>query len=211
MPSVSQLLLFVPAAFLLLVVPGPTVLFIVSRSIDQGRRAGLVSVLGTHTGSLVHVAAAAVGLSALIVSSAVAFSAVKYVGAGYLVVLGVRRWRAGDEVVLDGRIRSTRHVFLQAFVVQLLNPKTAIFFLAFLPQFVDTGAGHVTTQVLVFGATFIALGLMSDSAYALAGSGIGNALRRSVRTRRAERYLSSGVFVGLGLTTALAGGHRTSA
>ena len=98
----------------------------------------------------------------------------------------------------------------QGFLVQALNPKVAIFFLAFLPQFVDTGRGQVTGQVLVLGVVFIALGLLSDSAYALAGSGIGAALRRSVRTRRAERYVSSGVYVGLGVTTALAGGHRSS-
>jgi threonine/homoserine/homoserine lactone efflux protein len=198
--------LFVPAALLLLVIPGPSVLFIVTRSIEQGRRAGLVSVLGTHTGSLVHVAAASLGLSALIVSSALAFSAVKYVGAAYLVLLGIRRWRAGDRV--DGRrVLSTRHVLRQGFVVQVLNPKTAIFFLAFLPQFVDPDRGHVSVQVLVLGLVFVGLGLLSDSAYAVAGSGIGTALRRHAR---AERYLSSGVYVGLGVTTAIAGGHRAS-
>ena len=136
----------------------------------------------------------------------------KYVGAAYLILLGVRRWRAGDRVDLaDERHRlSTRHVLRQGFLVQALNPKVAIFFLAFLPQFVDTGRGHVTSQVLVLGVVFIALGLLSDSAYAMAGSGIGAALRRSVRARRAERYLSSGVYVGLGVTTAIAGGHRSS-
>jgi threonine/homoserine/homoserine lactone efflux protein len=212
MPSTSQLLLFVPAALLLLVIPGPSVLFIVTRSIEQGRRAGLVSVVGTHTGSLVHVAAAAFGLSALIVSSALAFSALKYVGAAYLVLLGVRRWRAGDRVDLAAapRPRSTGHVLRQGFFVQVLNPKVAIFFLAFLPQFVEPNRGHVPTQVLVLGLVFVAVGLMSDSCYALAGSGIGAALRRSARARRAERYLSSGVYLGLGVTTAIAGGHRTT-
>jgi threonine/homoserine/homoserine lactone efflux protein len=212
MPSTSQLLLFVPTVLLLLVIPGPSVLFIVTRSIEQGRRAGLVSVVGTHCGSAVHVAAAAFGVSALIVSSALAFSAVKYLGAAYLILLGVRRWRAGDRVDLEDPQRrlSTRHVLRQGFLVQALNPKVAIFFLAFLPQFVDTGSGHVTSQVLVLGVVFILLGLLSDSAYALAGSGIGAALRRSVRARRAERYLSSGVYVGLGVTTAIAGGHRST-
>jgi threonine/homoserine/homoserine lactone efflux protein len=208
-PSTSTLLLFVPAALVLLVVPGPSVLYIVTRSIDQGRRAGFVSVLGTHAGSLVHVAAAAFGLSALIVSSALAFSAVKYLGAAYLLWLGIRRWRAGDAFAAD-RERPThaaRHLFRQGFVVQVLNPKTAVFFLALLPQFVDPDRGSVTAQVVVLGLLLITLGIVTDSTYALAASSIGDALRRSSNARRAERYLSSGVYVGLGVTTAVAGGH----
>lgn len=209
MPSTSTLLLFCPAALVLLIIPGPSVLYIVTRSIDQGRRAGFISVLGTHVGSLVHVAAAAFGLSALIVSSALAFSAVKYLGAAYLVWLGVRRWRAGDHLGLAANDSSlpTARLFRQGFVVQVLNPKTAIFFLAFLPQFVDAHRGSVSVQVLVLGVVFIALGLISDSTYAIAASTIGAVLRRSTRARRAERYVSSGVYVGLGVTTAVAGGH----
>jgi threonine/homoserine/homoserine lactone efflux protein len=212
-PTPSTIALFCSAALALLLLPGPTVLYIVTRSIDQGRRAGLVSVLGTHVGSLVHVAGAALGLSALLVSSAVAFSAVKYVGATYLIWLGVRRWRAGDRdaALTPHRSLTTPQLFRQGFVVQVLNPKTAIFFLAFLPQFVHGDRGPVSVQVLVLGVVFITIGLMSDSAYALAASSIGSALRRSDRARRAERYVSSGVYVGLGVTTAVAGGHRTSA
>ncbi len=208
----QTLALFCPAALLLLVVPGPSVLYIVTRSINQGRPAGLVSVLGTHLGSLVHVAAATFGLSALIVSSALAFSVVKYIGAAYLVWLGVRRWRAGDHRPQDGdRPRlPMRQVLRQGFVVQVLNPKTAIFFLAFLPQFVDAHHGSVIGQVLVLGVVFIALGLMSDSAYVIAASTIGGMMRRSARAGRTERYVSSGVYVGLGVTTALAGGQNTA-
>jgi threonine/homoserine/homoserine lactone efflux protein len=144
------------------------------------------------------------------VSSAVAFSAVKYVGAAYLIWLGIRRWRAGDRgALLAGqRALTTPQLFRQGFVVQVLNPKTAIFFLAFLPQFVDAERGSVTVQVLVLGVVFITIGLMSDSAYAVTASSIGTAMRRSKRARRAERYVSSGVYVGLGVTTAVAGGHR---
>jgi threonine/homoserine/homoserine lactone efflux protein len=212
MPSASTLLLFIPAALVLLVVPGPSVLYIVTRSIDHGRRAGLMSVLGTHGGSLVHVAAAAFGVSALIVSSALAFSAVKYLGAVYLVWLGIRRWRAGERVLVaaDRPMVPTAQLVRQGFVVQVLNPKTAIFFLAFLPQFVDPARGSVTVQVLVLGVVFIGLGLISDSTYAIAAGTIGAALRRSSRARRAERYVSSGVYVGLGLSTAVAGGHSTA-
>lgn len=211
-PSSSTLALFCAAAFVLLIVPGPSVLYIVTRSIDQGRRAGLVSVLGTHLGSLVHVAAAAFGLSALIVSSALAFSAVRYLGAAYLVVLGVRRWRAGDHLGLWPECPSLPMADLvrQGFVVQVLNPKTAVFFLAFLPQFVDAHRGSVTVQVLVLGVVFIALGMVSDSTYAIAGSKLGSLLRRNARVSRAERYVSSGVYVGLGVTTAVAGGHSTA-
>ena len=213
MPSPSTLVLFCSAALLLLVIPGPSVLYIVTRSIDQGRRAGFVSVLGTHAGSLVHVAGAALGVSALLVSSALAFSAVKYLGAAYLLWLGVRRWRAGDRFGLaaDRPEQSMGRLFRQGFVVQVLNPKTAIFFLALLPQFVDAERGSVTVQALVLGVVFIALGLVSDSTYAMAGSTIGAALRRSTRARRTERYVSSGVYVGLGVTTAVAGGHGTAA
>jgi threonine/homoserine/homoserine lactone efflux protein len=211
-PTPSTIALFSTAALALLLIPGPTVLYVVTRSIEQGRRAGLVSVLGTHVGSLVHVTAAALGLSALLVSSAVAFTAVKYVGAVYLIWLGIRRWRAGDRASLHARQRAltTPQLFRQGFVVQVLNPKTAIFFLAFLPQFVDADRGPVTLQVLVLGVVFISIGLLSDSAYAVAAGSIGGALRRSDRARRAERYVSSGVYVGLGVTTAVAGGHRTT-
>ena len=211
-PSRSTLLLFCSAALVLLVIPGPSVLYIVTRSLDQGRRAGLVSVIGTHTGSLVHVAAAAFGLSALIVSSALAFSAVKYAGAAYLIWLGIRRWRAGDRTVAAATSGSTAmsSLFRQGVIVQLLNPKTAVFFLAFLPQFVDVERGSVTVQIVVLGVVFIVLGLLSDGTYALAASAIGGMLRRSVRARRAERYVSSGVYVGLGVTTAVAGGRPAS-
>jgi len=208
-PSTSTLVLFCSAALVLLVIPGPSVLYIVTRSIDQGRRAGLVSVLGTHVGSLVHVTGAAFGLSALIASSALAFSVVKYVGAAYLICLGIRRWRAGDRrhAAIGRSTTPMSHVFRQGVVVQVLNPKTAVFFLAFLPQFVDVQHGSVRVQILVLGVVFIVLGLISDSTYALAASSIAGLLRRSVTARRAERYVSSGVYVGLGLTTAIAGGH----
>lgn len=212
MPSLSTLALFCPAALLLLVVPGPSVLYIVTRSIDQGRTAGLVSVLGTHAGSVVHIVAAAVGLSALVVSSAAAYGTVKYAGAAYLLWLGIRRWRAGDssDLAAARAAQPLPRLFRQGFVVSVLNPKTAIFFLAFLPQFVDVGRSDVTLQIIILGVVFIALGSVSDSGYALAAATVGSAMRRSIRVRRAERYVSSGVYVGLGLTTAASGGHSSA-
>jgi threonine/homoserine/homoserine lactone efflux protein len=215
-PSLTTILVFCGAAIALLVVPGPSVLYIVTRSIEHGRRAGFVSVLGVHAGTIVHVVAAALGLSALLVSSAVAFTAVKYAGAAYLLWLGVQRWRAGersfdDDAVHARPLPADRHVLRQGFLVNLLNPKTAIFFLAFLPQFIDVDRGPVALQAVVLGLIFIALGIVSDGTYALIASRLGEALRRNRRARRAERYVSTGVYVGLGVSTAVTGGAHSRA
>jgi threonine/homoserine/homoserine lactone efflux protein len=201
-PHSTALWLFSLTAVALLLVPGPAVLYVVVQSAEQGRRVGLASVAGIHLGTLVHVAAATVGLSALVVASAVAFSTVKFAGAAYLIYLGVRRLLARDE---DLELRRTREPLRRAFargiVVNVLNPKTALFFLAFLPQFVDPHRGGVWSQVLVLGLLFVGLGLISDSLYALAAGTVGGLLRRR---RRALRYGSGVVFVGLGAAAALA-------
>jgi threonine/homoserine/homoserine lactone efflux protein len=199
-PSTHAFAVFLPAALVLLAIPGPAVLYIVATSVEGGRRNGLLSVAGVHLGSLVHVAAAVAGLSALIVSSAIAFSTVKYAGAAYLILVGIRKWLERDEPAeLPARPpRSGRRVFTQGVVVNVLNPKTALFFLAFLPQFVDRDH-TVWTQVTVLGLCWIALGLLSDGAYALAGGTIGSLIRRR---RRAVRYASGGIFVGLGALAA---------
>ena len=190
MPSSHAFAVFIPAALVLLAIPGPAVLYIVATSVDGGRRNGLVSVAGIHLGSLVHIAAAVAGLSALIVSSAIAFSAVKYVGAAYLVYVGIRKLLGKDEPLEDVEQapRSARRIFGQGVVVNVLNPKTALFFLAFMPQFVDPDR-PVWTQTIVLGLCWIALGLLSDGAYALAGGTIGGVLRRR---RKAVRYASGG-------------------
>ena len=215
MPEVSTLALFTLAAVTLLVIPGPAVLYIVTRSVDQGRAAGLASVCGIHVGTLVHVAAAAMGLSALLVSSATAYHAVRWLGAAYLIWLGVRRLLAKDEPSgsgkgPDGSRLGLRRIFAQGVVVNVLNPKTALFFFAFLPQFVDTSRGSVPFQVLVFGVAFVLLGLLSDGAYAVAASAGAGWLRRRPGVARASRLVSGGVLIGLGVTTALAG-SRSSA
>jgi threonine/homoserine/homoserine lactone efflux protein len=210
MPETSTLALFTVAAVTLLVIPGPSVLYIVTRSVDQGRAAGLASVGGIHVGTLVHVAAAAFGLSALLVSSATAYNAVRWVGAAYLVWLGVQRLRARDEPSGPAKDPHAsrlglRRVFAQGIVVNVLNPKTALFFFAFLPQFVDPSRGSVPFQVLVFGVAFVLLGLLSDGAYAmLAATGAGW-LRRRPGVARTSRLVSGGVLISLGVTTALAG------
>ena len=215
MPSSSTLALFAVAAVTLLVIPGPAVLYIVTRSVDQGRAAGLASVCGVHVGTLVHVAAAALGLSALLVSSATAYHAVRWLGAAYLVWLGIRRLLANDEDArpeLDRRPRrlGLRRIFAQGVVVNVLNPKTALFFLAFLPQFVDVSRGSVPFQVAVFGVAFVLLGLVSDGAYALLASTGAGWLRRRPRVARTSRLVSGGMLISLGLTTALAGSRSST-
>jgi threonine/homoserine/homoserine lactone efflux protein len=204
---------FVGAALALLVVPGPAVLYIVARSIHQGRAAGLASVLGIHVGTLVHILAATIGLSALVVSSATAFTAVKLLGAAYLVYLGIRTLlgRNGTvETAPVGPTRGRRRDFAEGIVVNVLNPKTALFFLAFLPQFVDSDAGRPALQILVLGLTFMALGLVTDSLWALAAGTAGGWLRGHRGFVRAQRYVAGSVYVGLGAVTALTGSHRSS-
>jgi len=209
-PDASSFALFLAAAIALLVVPGPAVFYIVAQSIDQGRVAGLVSTLGIGAGSLVHVAAAAIGLSSLLVSSAEGFTAVKYAGAAYLVFLGVRRLLGRDEPA-DAAVRERKplgRLFKQGVVVNVLNPKTALFFFAFLPQFVDTDAGMVAAQIALLGVIFVLLGLASDGLYALVAGTLGERLRGSARVLRIQRYVSGTVFVGLGLATAVSGSNR---
>jgi len=204
MPDPSRLALFVGAALLLLVVPGPSVLYIVTQSISHGRRAGMVSVAGITTGTLVHIAAATIGLSALLASSALAFDVVKYLGAAYLIVVGIRRL-AGLERPEEGqatRSRSLSRLYRQGIVVNVLNPKTALFFLAFLPQFVDSTRGAAWAQILLLGLLFAGLGFLSDGVWALVAGTLGERLRRSRRFPQLQRYVSGSVFVGLGAVAA---------
>lgn len=210
-PGAASLGLFVGAALMLLLIPGPAVLYIVGRSVEHGRRAGLVSIGGIHAATLVHVAAAALGLSAVLASSAMAFGVVKYAGAAYLIWLGVRKILAPGEAATPAAVRPRQghaQLLREGFVVNLLNPKTAIFFLAFLPQFVEPGRGHVAMQVAVLGLLFTALGAVTDGCYALAAGTAGNWLKRSRGYVTVERYVSGVLLIGLGLTAAFAGNHR---
>ena len=211
-PDPATLALFSAAAIALLVVPGPAVLYIVAQSIDQGRRAGLVSMLGVQAGGIVHVLAAAIGLSSLLVSSATAFEIVKYVGAAYLIFLGLRRLFSRDEPPEAGTAppaKSLRRLFAQGAVVNILNPKTALFFFAFLPQFVDPAAGHAVIQMLLLGLLFIGIAVVSDGMYALAAGSAAGFLRGNAGFVRAQRYVSGTVFIGLGVATALSGSKRS--
>jgi threonine/homoserine/homoserine lactone efflux protein len=210
-PGAANLGLFISAALVLLLVPGPAVLYLVGRSVEQGRLAGLVSILGIHAATLVHVAAAALGLSAVLASSALAFGVVKYAGAAYLIWLGLKKIfsRAGPpdaDVTLQGH--GYTRLLRDGFIVNLLNPKTALFFLAFLPQFVEVSRGHVAMQVAFLGLLFTFLGLITDGCYALAAGTAGDWLRRSRGYLKIERYVSGVLFIGLGLTAAFAGNQK---
>src|SRR5215211_1483520 len=210
MPDASTFALFVAAALVLLVVPGPSVLYIVARSIEGGRTAGLVSVLGVQTGAMVHIAFATLGLSAILASSAVAFSIVKWLGAAYLVWLGLRRIFGRDEAEYDIAVEPARlsRVFSQGVIVNTLNPKTALFFLAFLPQFVDPARAAAWAQILLLGATFVILALCSDGLYALLSGTAGGWLRRrmkGVTFRRGQRFVSGGILIALGAVAAASG------
>jgi threonine/homoserine/homoserine lactone efflux protein len=204
MPSSSTLLAFAAAAFLLVALPGPNLFYLEARSISEGRRGGIVSALGLETGTLVHITAAAAGLSALLASSATAFTFVKYAGAAYLVYLGIRALLAGEPA---DRSRPASpagtHVYGQAITVQLLNPKVAVFYLAFLPQFVDPDR-PAASQVAVLGAVIVAIGAIVHIALALVAGSAAQRLRsdRSGHrwwSRRASGclYLAMGAFAAL--------------
>ncbi|MEZ5377217.1 MAG: LysE family translocator [Acidimicrobiales bacterium] len=211
--STTTLLAFAAAALLLLVIPGPAVMYIVTRSAAQGRKAGLVSVAGIHLGTVVHIVAAMIGLSAILAASATAFTVVKLVGAAYLIWLGlqsIRSYQRGKvETDVSVAPRRLRRVFVDAVVLNVLNPKTAIFFLSFVPQFIDPETAHPVLDIATLGAVFIVLGLVSDGAYALAGGWVGGRLRRSPRLQRRKDLVAGGTYLGLGAFTALAGGHSS--
>ena len=203
----SSLLLFITGAAVLLVIPGPAVAYVVSRSIGHGRAAGLVSVLGIVTGTLCHVVAAALGISALLASSAVAFEFVKYLGVAYLIYLGIKTLRRNDEQLVEADTGETKliRIYGQGLLVNLLNPKTALFFLAFLPQFVDPSRGHITLQILQLGILFALMGWCSDSVYAVIAGTVAERIRGSLRLRRAQRNISGGGLIALGLASAFSG------
>lgn len=209
LPEWSSLGLFVLAALVLLVTPGPAVLYIVTRSLVQGRRSGLTSVVGVALGNLGNAIGASLGLAALFAVSSVAFTVVKYAGAAYLVYLGVQALRApAPETRAEASppVRLQR-IFRDGFLVALLNPKTAVFFAAFLPQFMDPALPAIP-QGFLLGALFVGIAGITDTAYALTASTVAPVLARAGRLRAAGRYLFGGTFIGLGVLTAF-GGPRT--
>lgn len=207
MPAAESLAGFIAAALVVLVIPGPAVLYILATSLGQGRRAGLVSVLGLSAGALVHVAAATVGLSAILLASATAFTAVKLAGAAYLIYLGVKSLLTPPRksgVAAPPR-RALRRIFADGVLVSILNPKIAVFFLAFLPQFVQPGSGPVPAQVLFLGLLYVGLALLTDGTYAMLAGYLRHWLSGRVPGGPVPRYASGVLYIGLGIGTALTG------
>ena len=199
--------LFVIASLILLITPGPAVLYIVARSIEQGTRAGIVSALGMQLGGLVHVMGAAVGVSALLMSSAIAFAVLKYIGAGYLIFIGVKTLISARNVQTLTRVEDAalQRVFREAVVVQIFNPKAAMFFFAFLPQFVSPSKGPVYVQLVALGVAYMAMAFATDCAYAAVAGRMSGWLRTSRKALRIQRQAAGATYIGLGLLTATSG------
>jgi threonine/homoserine/homoserine lactone efflux protein len=203
----ATLFKYAAAALALLITPGPAVIYIVSRSIDQGRKAGILSNLGIALGTLPHAFAVALGVAALLASSLVVFSLLKYLGAAYLIYLGVCRilQKNSDNMLSTKSPRSGTSAFFQSIGVGFLNPKTVLFFMAFLPQFVDPARGNPMLQTLLLWAIFESLGITVGSTYALMAGGIRQLLIKNKTFSTAGRYLTGSVYIGLGLAAALTG------
>lgn len=209
MPSLDALLAFGAASFVLFLIPGPAVAYIVNRSIADGRGVAFVSVAGLELGNFVHVVAASAGLSAVLATSAAAFTVVKWLGVIYLIGIGVRTL-----LTEPGRLAGTvdeislRRAFTQGIVVNTLNPKVALFFLSFLPQFIDPDRGAAWLQALVLGSLFTLLGCVMDGSWALLASGVRDLLIRGRAQAFVRRWVSGSLFVGLGVVAA--GAHRSA-
>jgi threonine/homoserine/homoserine lactone efflux protein len=205
----EKLTLFILSSLALLVVPGPAVLYIVTRSLSQGRMAGVASMLGVNSGALVHTFAAALGLSAILVSSALAFNIVKFAGAAYLIYLGIRQFfTKGALENIELKRDSLSRIYTQGVIVSVLNPKLALFFFAFLPQFIDPTRGNPALQMLGLGLLFVVLAAISDGLYAMLSSQLGRWLQRNPRFAQRQKYVTGSVYMGLGVTAALTGNHK---
>ena len=210
MPDIRSLQLFVIAALVLAITPGPAVMYIVTRSITQGRTAGVVSCFGVTVGGFVHVLAAALGVSAALATSVLAFNVVKYAGAAYLVWLGVRAFMKKPEAatIEASEPRSLLGIFRDGVVVNILNPKTALFFLAFIPQFVTPSSGDIALQCAFLGGVFVLIAFCTDVAWSLVASGAGSWLRGHPRFVSSQRYVAGSVYLTLGLTAAFSGNRK---
>lgn len=210
MIDMTTLTLFIGVAIVILVTPGPAVIYIVTRSIDQGSQAGIVSALGIALGTFVHVLAAALGLSATLVSSVLAFNVVKYIGAAYLIYLGVRQFLTKEDIQQSQlqENRNLKDIFYQAVIVNILNPKIALFIFAFLPQFVKVSNGPVGIQMLILGLTLVILGICSDSLYVLLARSVSGLVKRNYSMLSKQRFFTGSVYITLGLATALSSNRK---
>jgi threonine/homoserine/homoserine lactone efflux protein len=199
----STLLTYISAAFILAIVPGPGMLYVLTRSLHGGRREGVQSSIGTALGGSFHVLAAAFGLSAILAASAVAFTIVKYAGAAYLIYLGVRMLLEKHEITLEPSPRSTGNPFIQGIITETLNPKTALFFLSFIPQFVDPLLGNVTLQFILLGSISVFLNTSADLIVTFFAGPLGERLRSSAHWQRRQRVATGSVMIGLGVYVAV--------
>ncbi|HKR96767.1 MAG TPA: LysE family translocator [Candidatus Angelobacter sp.] len=199
MPEKTAFLTFLFAAFMLNIAPGPDMLYVIGRSLGQGRKAGIVSALGIFVGCWVHILAAAFGIAALLRSSPVAFNVVRYAGAAYLVYLGIKMIvQRSNLAQQQPKPASLASIFRQGVITNVLNPKVALFFLAFLPQFVDAHRGSVVWQILLLGLIFNVGGTAVNLGVAYAGGTLGELLRRNARFARMQQWFTGLVFIGLG-------------
>jgi threonine/homoserine/homoserine lactone efflux protein len=198
----TRFLIFLSAAILLAIAPGPGMLYVLARALGGGRREGLLSALGTFFGGMVHVFAAAAGISIILAKSAMAFAAVKYLGAGYLCFLGIRMIldarKDKDESISVANLPRRRSPFWQGVITEVLNPKTALFFLSFIPQFVNRAHGHVFLQFILLGTLSVTLNTSADIVVTLLAGPLGQRIRGSARFRRRQRTLTGAVMIGLG-------------
>ena len=208
MPAWDTLLIVLAASVVLNAIPGPSNLYVLSRAVSQGRRAGLISALGLASGAVLHVLMTAAGIAAVLAYSATAFAVVKYLGAGYLIYLGIRTLRDRTPLAAATLPRAShRRLFLQGFLTEVLNPKTALFFLSFLPQFVDPAAGSVGLQIVILGLLVPLTALPLDSMVAAGGGMVARALVRRPLLRRGQQWASGALLIGLGVRVALSERH----
>ena len=199
MPSIETFAVVALAALVLVVVPGPAVIYILTRSVSQGRAAGVASAIGVNVGSAIHVVFAVAGLSFILASSALLFSVVKWAGVAYLAWLGYKTLTADNITFTEGVTEPAdrRRIFGQGVVVNLLNPKVAMFFLAFLPQFIDPNTSNAALQSFALGMTLVTVGLISDSVYALVGDSIGRLFSRRHGAARTTRRVAGATYFAL--------------
>lgn len=209
LPDPATLAVFLVATFMLNITPGPDMLYVIANSIGLGRKAGVVSALGIGGGTVVHTSAGALGLSALLTSSPLAFDAVRYAGAAYLLYLGIRALASKETKTVVGEVRAVPlgAVFRQGVATNVLNPKVALFFLAFLPQFVDPSRGAVIWQFLLMGTMFNVSGTVVNSVVALATGYAGDRFAGHPGFSWVRRWFTGSVFLVLGVRLALAGGR----
>lgn len=201
----TQIIMFLSASIVLAVTPGPDILYVLTRGITQGRKAALFAALGFNIGVIAHTLFAVIGLSAILRTSALAYQCVKYAGAAYLIYIGIQTFRSRRQTSVEGAadIASPRAIFKQTIIANILNPKVALFFLAFLPQFVDARNGSPEIQMIVLGALFMLAGFSVFSMVALFSGFIGDKLRQNPRFESRMKAVAGSVLVGLGLSLAL--------